>query len=184
MMDCSPWLRQMMRNEGSLQWYPKAVLAIFLFSLLSTSVFALESDKQAPLQIKADHVFFDHKKGINTYTGHVVLTQGTSALQADTIVVNFDSQDQLEKIVAKGKPAQYRTLFATDKPEVVGSAKIMEYYPAKNLLKLCENARIAEGQNSFEASQIEYNILKKVVTSAVGANGNIHITLQPHSQDP
>lgn len=155
-------------------------LIILTFILLFPSVlFALETDKKEPLHIKADQVFFDHQTGINTYKGHVTLIQGTTQLEADTILVRFSTDDQLEKIVAKGAPARYRTLFDSEKPEVVGVAGIMEYYPSEGILRLSEAAKITEGGNSFEGSQIEYNILKKVVTSATADNGNIHIRLQP-----
>lgn len=152
---------------------------IILILILPTQLLALESDKKEPLHIKADHVFFDHKNGINTYEGHVVLTQGSTELVAETILVHFDKEDQLEKIIAKGEPARYRTLFAIDKPEIIGTASVMEYYPIKNLLRLSEHARIAEGPNSYEGSQIEYHITNRTVTSAIAENGMIHIRLQP-----
>jgi lipopolysaccharide export system protein LptA len=156
---------------------------IFIFLLwFSPVLFALEADKKEPLHIKADQVFFDHQTGINTYKGHVVLTQGTTQLEANTIVVNFNTNDELEKIVAKGTPAHYRTLFDSKKPEVVGVAGVMEYYPSQGILRLSEAAKITEGGNSFEGSQIEYNIWKKIVTSATAENGKIHIQLQPQKK--
>lgn len=143
---------------------------------------ALEADRKQSLQINADRVFFDHRTATNTYEGHVKLVQGTTELTANTILVSFDAQDQIEKIVAKGTPACYRTLFALEKPEVVATGSAMEYYPQKNILRLEGCAKITEGENSFEGSQIEYNTQEKIVTSAISNQGQIHITLRPHKK--
>lgn len=148
--------------------------------LLPAFVMALEEDKNAPLSIKADQVFLNHRSGTNTYKGNVKLVQGTSELTADAISVSFDEADQVDKIVAKGIPACYKTLFDKEKPQVVAVASIMEYCPKKGTLVLQNNAKITEGENSFEGSHIEYNIHEKKVTSATAKDGQIHIMLAPH----
>ena len=153
-----------------------------LILLFSSSTFALEADKYEPLHINADRVYLNHQTGINTYEGRVKLIQGTSELTAAIILVNLDTHNQLKKITAKGSPARYRTLFDKTKPEVIATANIMEYYPQKSTLLLIDNAKIIEGKNSFEGSQIEYNIREKKVTSAAAKDGQIHITLQPQEK--
>ncbi len=159
----------------------KSIYLIFIL-LLSPLSFALEADKNEPLHINADHVFLNHKTGINTYEGRVKLIQGTSELTADTISVNLDSNNQLKKIIAKGSPARYRTLFAKTKPEIIATANIMEYHPQENTLLLIDNAKIVEGKNSFEGSRIEYNIQQKTVISATANQGQIRIILQPQEK--
>lgn len=147
--------------------------------LISFSAFALEEDKKEPLHISADHVFFNRQTGVNRYEGRVKLIQGTSELTAATMLVMLDAHDQLKKIIAKGAPARYRTLFDKTKPEVIATAKSMEYYPQEDFLALVGDATIIEGGNSFEGSRIEYNISKGIVTSATARQGQIHIILQP-----
>jgi lipopolysaccharide export system protein LptA len=154
-----------------------SLILIFLFPCV---VVALEADKNEPLSIQAERVFLNHHTGMNTYEGHVRLLQGTSELTADKISVRFDTANRLDKIVAEGAPARYRTLFEKEKPEITAVANAMEYYPKEGTLILVDNAKIVEGKNIFEGSRIEYNIQKKIVTSATANNGQIHIVLQPH----
>jgi lipopolysaccharide export system protein LptA len=157
-------------------------ISLILALIFTSPLFALETDKNEPLHINADRVFLNHQTGVNTYEGNVKLIQGTSELTADTIQVNLDIHNQLNKIVAKGVPARYRTLFAKTKPEVIATASIMEYYPQESRLILIDNAKITEGKNSFEGSRIDYNIQEKTVTSAIADQGQIHITLQPQEK--
>lgn len=147
--------------------------------LISSSTFALEADKKEPLHISADRVFFNRQTGVNLYEGKVKLIQGSSELTAATMLVMLDAQGQLKKIIAKGSPARYRTLFDKTKPEVIATAKSMEYYPQEDFLALIDDATVIEGGNSFEGSRIEYNIRKRIVTSATARQGQIHIVLQP-----
>lgn len=161
---------------------PMKSIYFFLTLLLSSSAFALEEDKNEPLHINADRVYLNRQTGVNTYEGRVKLIQGSSELTAATILVNLDTHNQLKKITAKGSPARYRTLFDKTKPEVIATANVMEYYPKESTLLLIDHAKIIEGKNSFEGSQIEYNIREKKVTSAASKEGQIHITLQPQEK--
>lgn len=157
----------------------KKLYCLVFISFITSSAFALEADKNQPLHINADHVFLNHQTGVNTYEGRVKLIQGSSELTADIIFVNFDVNNQLKKIIAKGSPARYRTMFNPTKPEIIATALSMEYYPQEQTLLLIDNAKIIEGKNSFEGSRVEYDIQKKTVTSATAKQGQIHITLQP-----
>lgn len=152
-----------------------------LILFLSSKVFALETDKNEPLQISADHVFLNHATGINRYEGRVTLIQGTSELTATTMQVTLDHHNQLKKILATGIPARYRTLFDKTKPQIIATADNMEYYPQTHTLILIDHASVTEGENRFCASRIEYNIKEKTVTCATTPQGQIHITLAPQN---
>ena len=67
----------------------KAVL-IGSLSALSFSALALPSDRNQAISLLADHATYNEKTGVTTYTGNVVIEQGTMKLQAASIVANLN----------------------------------------------------------------------------------------------
>ena len=52
-------------------------LLVGLLATHATAGWALGSDRQQPIHIKADHITVNEKKGFSIYRGNVLMTQGT-----------------------------------------------------------------------------------------------------------
>lgn len=84
-------------NQNLKLTYSKSLLKqaalVGLVVLSSSTVFAIPSDRNQPISLLADRATYNEKTGITTYTGNVIIEQGTMKLQADSIVPCF-TRDQ------------------------------------------------------------------------------------------
>lgn len=55
--------------------------------LFSSTVYALPSDANEPIQIEADQLSYDNIRQIKTFTGNVVLTRGTLSIKAARVII-------------------------------------------------------------------------------------------------
>lgn len=93
------------------------------------------------VEITADKFFADEKKQITEFTGSVVIIKGKDRLEADKIVVNFDSNRQPLKYTATGNASI--DMIMEDKI-YFGRANVMIYDPINNKYTLIKNAFLHE----------------------------------------
>ncbi|OGT33287.1 MAG: lipopolysaccharide transport periplasmic protein LptA, partial [Gallionellales bacterium RIFOXYD2_FULL_52_7] len=84
----------------------KFSLFLLLFSV-SGLCQAERADRDKPIDIDADQVVVDDAKQISTFTGHVVLTQGTMVFRGDKVVVVQDKAG-FQRGTAYGRTASFR----------------------------------------------------------------------------
>ena len=129
-------------------------IALFLFSL---SAFGLDSDRQQPLKIVADTATIDEKESQATYTGSVVLTQGTLKIVADTLIIKT-KEKRVEKVMATGAPALFSQVPAPGQAEVIAKARNIDYLVKEQTLLLMNKASIVQDENVFRGEKIRYEI--------------------------
>ena len=56
-------------------------------ALGSASAFALPNDRDQPIRIQADNAHLDDKQGVATYTGDVIITQGSMMIKGNTVTM-------------------------------------------------------------------------------------------------
>lgn len=157
-------------------------LALTLFSLYPTIALSLNSDKEAVLHVRADSADMDQSRHEGLYIGHVSLKKGASHLRAHWAKTSGDASNQLVLAIAKGngeKQAHYWTRSAPDKPVLHAYADEIYYYPKQHLIELRGNARVVQGDNSFTAPIMKYDMLKQHLTSNKQGDQRIHITYYP-----
>jgi len=156
-------------------------LALAVFCLMATTPsWALRSDREQPIDIRADRVEIDEKEQISEYIGNVHLKQGSMDIQADKITV-YLKKGQLTKIVITGNPATFKQKPEDNKDVVKSSAKHMEYYAGKEHLVLKTNAVVVQGKNHFSGDFIEYDTLNSTVKAKKeeGSDSRVHAIIQP-----
>ncbi len=155
-------------------------ICIFCFLLVSTASWALRSDRNQPINIKADRVEINEKTEISHYQGNVHLKQGTLVIEADSVFVYLES-GKLVKIIIDGSPATFEQKPEDNKDIVQSSARHMEYFVAKQLLILKQDARIIQGANNFSGDFIEYDTLNSTVKANKdeGSDSRVHAIIQP-----
>ncbi len=163
----------------------KWFLQIFFVWMITfcMSAYALESDKQQPITIESDSGFYDDKKGLSTYTGKVVIIQGTMRLDADKVVVYLENRE-IKKMVATGVPVKFQQTLEAGKEDVHGNSLIAEYYPETELLVMMQKAVVWQGGNSTASERIEYDRVSEIVKAGqVGSSSKrVHVILQPRSE--
>lgn len=161
--------------------YRNSFTLILLLSVgLLSSAWALRTDRQQPIDIKADRVEIDERKEVSHYYGNVHMEQGSLKIRGDEVVV-YLQDGILDKIVIFGKPAHFEQLPDDRKTVVESKAEHMEYFASKELLVLHRNAEVTQGRNLFRGDLIEYDTRKSTVraTRDAGSEKRVHAIIQP-----
>ena len=164
----------------------KLLLAVMLLMGISSEVWALRSDRNQPIDIKADRVEVDQQKEVSHYIGNVRMEQGSLKIDAAEVVVYME-QGKLNKIVITGKPARFEQQPENQKEIVNSQAEYMEYYAGDERLLLKHNAEVNQGANHFRGDFIEYDTLTSTVKANKDENSNtrVHAIIQPATaKDP
>ena len=151
-------------NQVNLLKHLSPLLGIFLISMASNT-FALSTDKQKDIEIEADSAEMDDLKGITTYKGDVVVTQGSIRMTGHTMIVHFAENGDMELVIMQGNPATYRQLPDNSETYDEAEALQMEYYALKDYIILKEKALVTKPNGSrMSGKRIEYDtVLSKVI---------------------
>jgi len=131
---------------------------ILLCCLLgSLAAFPLSTDKDQPIEVKADEAELDDVNDVSIYRGNVIVRQGSIHMTGDVMTVHSKGGDELEKIIIEGNPATYKQL--PDNSSVHDQAKAlrMEYHEKKNLVILIRDAWVKQETSTLAGDRIEYN---------------------------
>jgi len=157
---------------------------VILFFLFITNVYGFIADSKKPINVIAKEVFVDQKNGFSTYTGDVVVKQGSVILKAATIRI-YHPNKHPKNMVAIGsekKPAYYYQV--NKKKEIIAKALRMDYKIKNQFLKLEGNAKLRQGNDTFDGHILFYDIkLDKVKAKGKsktkdGKKGRIKFTIQ------
>ena len=114
-----------------------ALVAVFAAS----PAFALQSDSKQPIQIEADQGSLDQNNQSTTFSGNVIIKQGTLNIRAGSVTVSRnDKSEQLMK--ATGSPVKFSQELDGGKGVVNGQANTVTYSSAANLVTLSGNAKV------------------------------------------
>jgi lipopolysaccharide export system protein LptA len=162
----------------------KLITIAVCLTCLSSTAWALKSDRSKPVKISANHVVVDRKKGVSTYTGDVHMEQGTLIIRGDEVIVHHEN-GKLKKITIKGKPASFQQQPDNKQAMVQSKAEHMEYFTKNELLVLQKNAEVIQGQNQFSGDHIEYDTFNSVVKANKGSNSKsrVHAIIQPEDKN-
>lgn len=145
---------------------------------------ALSSDSEKTAQVTADSVQYNNKTGVAKYIGHVKATQGTTIVTAEQITLYRNDDNDIERIVATGKPAQYSTQPAPNQPRLQASANTIEYYPLQGKVQLIDQGIATMGNNRFSANHITYDMNQQLLESSTRYGGQSTIVLEPTRKPP
>ncbi len=129
----------------------------FVLLISCSSVLALSTDKDQPIEIEADAAELDDMKRISIYTGNVIVIQGSILMTGDKMVVHHKENDDVDKLFMDGKPATYRQLPDNSDVYDEGEALRMEYYEGDNLVILIREAWAKQGDTLISGNRIEYD---------------------------
>jgi len=153
-------------------------LALALGLSLTGSTWALESDRDQPIQLAADYADIDESTGTSIYKGDVDLRQGTLRLRADVVTV-YHVDRKPKRMIAEGGPVKFQQ--QSKDGMVRGEARRAEYEVNTENLVLIGNALVVQGQDSMRSDRIVYDRVRSVVKAGAAAQGQqrVHISIQP-----
>lgn len=128
--------------------------------------------KQNVIEIKAQYLSFDRKKGLSKYKGKVLLTKGTLIIKADTVTLYFNGE-KLTKALITGSPADVQHQ-PDNEAKTHSQANEIEYLIAEEQLILKGQAFVNQGNRHFSGEYIEYDTHQRTITAAGDQNTNMN----------
>ena len=155
-------------------------LTTLLCLCLSAQAWALSNDTEQPIYIDSDNQELDIQKNIVTFSGNVVLRQGSIDIRADKVVVTRQSgKEGQETIDAYGNPATFHQLMDDGKP-IDGAAKKMRYETATEYLKMTDDAVLIQEGSEIKGKIITYKIDEQKLVAESGKKQRVTTILQPN----
>jgi len=159
--------------------------------LAAGGVHAERADRDKPVNLEADQVTVDDAKQTATFTGKVVLTQGTLVIRGDRMVVQQDA-DGFKYGVAYGNLASFRQKREGYDEYIDGYAERIEYDSKAEKVQMFNRAYLKKSNDDVRGNYISYEIATeffKVVgggkQAATESNpeGRVRAVIQPKNKD-
>lgn len=170
-----------------LPQFTASSLFLVLFAALSVTpaLQALPDDKNQPLNIVADKVTVNYAQGITHLEGNVTVTQGSTLLLGNQVIVYTDKSQQLLKLIAHGntqQPASYETLPSPNGIPFQATANSITYISGEKLAIFSGDAHATDGTNQFTGPEFRYWTEKQEVIAEKIANQHSSIIIYPGSK--
>ena len=174
-------------NSLAMHRFQTLISCLCVMMLGAPAALALTAGSTDPIRIEANQASLDDSKGIATYVGRVVVTQGPSKLEADRVVI-FTENNQLVRIEAHGNPAHFTQLDTAKAQQTDAYGDQIIYEQREELLKLLHNAKLQQGKNSFQGDMIEYDTINRIVNAkgseaGDGTNTRVELIIHPQSRE-
>lgn len=144
------------------------VVCFLIISALAQTAHALDSDRDQPVNIEADHATYNQQTGVTIYSGNVIITQGTIRIQADNVVANLDASRSIKDVTAIGKPAKFQQKISPEKGIAYGEGDQVFYDAALSQITLTGHAKINQDGSSFNGNSLRYGMKQ----GDIEGNGN------------
>ncbi len=131
------------------------ILSVCLWALCSRA-WAEAADRDKPIDLEADTVKVDDSKQISTYTGNVILTQGTLEIRADKLIVRED-QGGFQHSTSLGNPTTFKQKMEGKNEYMQGSAQRIEYDGRMDKVQLFTKAWVKRGDDIVHGDYIMYD---------------------------
>lgn len=158
----------------------------FCFSL---QAWAEAADRDKPIELEADTVTVNDAKKTSTYTGSVILTQGTLIIHADKLIVREDKEG-FQHSTSTGNPTTFKQKREGKNEYMEGSALRIEYDGRMDKVQLYTKAWVKRGEDIVHGDYISYDanaeyaeVIGGVKSETGGTStGRVKATIQPKNK--
>jgi lipopolysaccharide export system protein LptA len=161
--------------------FVRGLAAVLLLS--GAPALALPGDRDQPVQVSADSARFSEKTGVATYSGTVVIRQGTLEIRADVIVVTTDRKGGIVNTVATGNPARYQQQTDPRRGPVNAEADRIDYDARTDTIVLTGKARLQQDGSSFQGNTITYNSARQQIDARGDGSNRVQLVLPPQARE-
>jgi lipopolysaccharide export system protein LptA len=169
----------------------KLLVGIAAALLFALPAHAEKADRNKPIHLEADRVTVDDAKQVATFTGNVVLTQGTMVMRGDRMEVRQDKEGFRQGIMW-GNLAYFRQKREGFDELIEGWAERVEYDGRNDKVQMFNRAMLKRGQDEVRGNYISYDANteffqvngggSKSVASKSG-DERVRVILQPKPKD-
>lgn len=166
------------------------IFACLSLASFSSHVLAEAADRDQPIDLEADSVKVDDAKQISTYSGNVILKQGTLIIRADKLVVREDSAG-FQHSTSTGNPTTFKQKREGKNEYMEGSAQRIEYDGRMDKVQLYTNAWVKRGEDIVHGNYISYDANTeyaeviggtKSADGSTTSSGRVHAIIQPKNK--
>lgn len=154
-------------------------LPVIMFLALPLYSHALPSDANQQIKLLADKATYSERTGVTSYSGGVVITQGTFKMTADNITVNLSQGRSINSAVATGRPATMQQVVTQEKGVAKGQANKIDYNAVTGIITLTGNAKLVQNGASFAGNVIRYSLKAGDVEATAGGNQRVELVFPP-----
>lgn len=162
-------------------------LLIVGFSI-SLEAFAEAADRDKPIELEADTVTVNDAKKISTYSGTVILTQGTLVIRADKLIVHEDKEG-FQHSTSTGNPTTFKQKREGKNEYMEGSAQRIEYDGRMDKVQLYTKAWVKRGEDIVHGDYISYDanaeyaeVIGGAKTDGTPGSGRVKAIIQPKNK--
>lgn len=180
-----PTLRSLLirSNPTSYSLRQLQVLPVVMLIALPLYSHALPSDANQEIKLLADKATYSERTGVTSYSGSVIITQGTFRMTADNITVNLSQQRSINSAVATGRPATMQQIVTQEKGLAKGQANKIDYNAVTGIITLTGNAKLVQNGASFAGNVIRYSLKAGDVEATAGGNQRVELVFPPSSNN-
>lgn len=180
--------QQWLRAPLSAAWM---ALCLSILLLAPASAFAEKADREKPINLEADRVTVDDAKQISTFTGNVILTQGTLVIRGDRMEVRQDEQG-FNSGTTWGNLAYFRQKRDGYDEYIEGWAERIEYDGRADKLQMFVRASMKKSGDEVHGNYISYDAKTEFFQVIGGgakaaatqhSDGRVRAVLQPKSKE-
>ena len=167
------------------QSFLKQAIGTVSLMCLTASVFALPSDRSQAISLVADKATDSERSGVTTYSGNVIIEQGTMKLQAASLVAQLNKNKQISTITASGSPAKFQQQLESNRGIARGEAQKIIYNAETGIINLVGNAYLYQDGASIRSSTLKYSMNKGDIEasgasdSTGSSKGRVQIIIPP-----
>ncbi len=167
----------------------KLTLLCLLCLSFAGQVLAESADRDKPIDLEADTVKVDDAKQISTYSGNVILTQGSLIIRADKLIVREDSSG-FQHSTSIGNPTTFKQKREGKDEYMEGSALRIEYDGRMDKVQLYTKAWVKRGEDIVHGDYISYDANAEYAeviggtksADGVTSSGRVRAVIQPKNK--
>jgi lipopolysaccharide export system protein LptA len=167
------------------------VAALAALTLAAQPALAEKADREKPINLEADRVTVDDAKQISTFTGKVVLTQGTLIIRGDRMEVRQDSEG-FKTGITWGNLAYFKQKRDGYDEYIEGWAERIEYDSRADKMQMFNRALMKKGTDEVRGSYISYDAKTEFfqvtgggakAAAAENSDGRVRAVIQPKPKE-
>lgn len=150
------------------------------------SALAKETDFEKEIVIDAKKQSMDIKNHTITFSGGVLVSQGTMNIHADTLKMYSRDKDSKGKeiIIATGNPAKYSQELDNGQT-IMAQANEIQYDLGKKTLRLIGDSQLNQDDSLVKGSEISYNLINQelIAEGDKGTNDVVTTIFKPEKSE-
>ena len=165
----------------------KLGLFVFIYCT-SLQAFAEAADRDKPIELEADTVTVNDAKKTSTYTGTVILTQGTLVIRADKLIIREDKEG-FQHSTSTGNPTTFKQKREGKNEYMEGSAQRIEYDGRMDKVQLYTKAWVKRGEDIVYGDYISYDanaeyaeVIGGTKSDGTSGSGRVKAIIQPKNK--